>query len=399
MSSFYTISQVNRFLKNLIEAEPFLGDITLRGEISNFKAHYSGHIYLTLKDEQSAIKAVMFKSDALKLKIRPQDGMKVLAKCRIGVYEASGSYQAYIREMTADGIGDLHIAFEQLKARLEAEGLFSPEHKKPIPKFPQKIGVVTSSTGAAVQDICNVLGRRYPLGEILIYPTQVQGEGAAEDIACAIKFFNDTGSADLLIVGRGGGSIEDLWAFNEECVARAVFASRIPIISAVGHETDFTICDFVADLRAPTPSAAAELAATPINEIYAAFNYYYTRLQGLMGEIIAKNRLKVQALGAEKTLMRLKNNIDDKKNSVALLQDKLSQYVRNRVQTERKNLQLQAARLDGGSPLKIMAKGYCAVIKDGSAVRSVDDISQGDLATLVLADGSLTAQVTEINKN
>lgn len=396
MNEFFTISQVNRYLKNIIESEPFLGDITLRGEISNFKAHYSGHLYLTLKDETSSIKAVMFKSDAVRLKIRPEDGMKVLARCRIGVYEASGSYQAYIREMTADGIGDLHVAFEKLKAKLEGEGLFDASYKKPIPKFPEKIGVVTSSTGAAVQDICNVLGRRYPIGEVIIRSTQVQGEGSAEDIANAIRFFNRECPVDVLIVGRGGGSIEDLWAFNEEVVARAVFESEIPVISAVGHETDFTICDFVADLRAPTPSAAAELAATPVNEIKGNINWFESRLCSLMQEKIQKNRLRVQALGADKTLMRLKNNLEDKRNALGVLEEKLSVQVRRRVDSAKSFLAVTTAKLDGSSPLKIMSKGYCGIEKDEKPVKSARDLAVGDHTTLTLADGKLTAKITDI---
>ena len=396
MNEFYTISQVNRYLKNIIESEPFLGDITLRGEISNFKAHYSGHLYLTLKDESSSIKAVMFKSDAMKLKIRPEDGMKVLARCRIGVYEASGSYQAYIREMTADGIGDLHIAFEKLKAKLDAEGLFDPSFKKSIPKFPEKIGVVTSSTGAAVQDICNVLGRRYPIGELIIRSTQVQGEGSAEDIANAIRFFNRECPVDVLIVGRGGGSIEDLWAFNEEVVARAVFESEIPVISAVGHETDFTICDFVADMRAPTPSAAAELAATPVTEIQGSIEWYETRLCTLMHEKIQKNRLRVQALGAKKTLMRLKNTFDDKRNSLGVIEEKLTALVYRRLDGAKSTLAVATAKLDGSSPLKIMSKGYCGIEKDEKPVRSALDLATGDNLALTLADGKLSAKITDI---
>jgi len=396
MNEFYTISQVNRYLKNIIESEPFLGDITLRGEISNFKAHYSGHLYLTLKDETSSIKAVMFKSDAMKLKIRPEDGMKVFARCRIGVYEASGSYQAYIREMSADGLGDLHIAFEQLKAKLEAEGLFDSRFKKPIPKFPEKIGVVTSSTGAAVQDICNVLGRRYPIGEVIIRSTQVQGEGSAQDIANAIRFFNRECPVDVIIAGRGGGSIEDLWTFNEEVVARAVFDSEIPVISAVGHETDFTICDFVADLRAPTPSAAAELAATPVSEIRGNILHFRSRITTLIAETVAKNRLKVQALGVEKTMMRVKNSLDDKRNTIASLQEKLITHIHNKVNNEKSSLSIAAAKLDGCSPLKIMAKGYCAIEKDEKSVKSIQSLAVGDSIGLTLGDGKASAKITDL---
>lgn len=396
MNNFYTVSQVNRYLKNIIESEPFLNDITICGEISNFKAHYSGHIYLTLKDEQSAIKAVMFKGDAMRLKIRPCDGMRVVARCRIGVYEASGSYQAYIREMAEDGLGDLNAAFEQLKAKLQNEGLFDSEHKKPIPRFPKKIGVVTSSTGAAVRDICNVLGRRYPIGEIIVRSAKVQGEGSAKDIADAISYFNRKCPVDVLIVGRGGGSIEDLQSFNDEGVARAVFASEIPIISAVGHETDFTICDFVADLRAPTPSAAAELAATPVSEVKDSIMYSQTRLRLLMNGIIEQNRLKVRALGAEKSFEGLKNSLDDKRNTLALLQEKLLLLTKRKITEAKNSISVAAARLDGGSPLKIMSKGYCALEKDGTPVKSIKNLVCGDSTTLVLADGKANAQIIEI---
>lgn len=399
MSEFFTVSQINRYLKNIIESEPFLRDIWIRGEISNFKAHYSGHLYLTLKDETSALRGVMFKSDAASLKIRPEDGMKVLARCRIGVYEATGSYQAYIREMTADGQGDLHVAFMQLKEKLQAEGLFAEENKKPIPRMPGKIGVVTSATGAAVQDICNILSRRYPLGELIIYPSLVQGQEAPGDIIKGIKYFNETCPVDVMIVGRGGGSIEDLWAFNDEGVARAVFASRVPVISAVGHETDFTICDFVADLRAPTPSAAAELAAVPVAEIKGNVAYFDQRLRTLMGELIAKNRLKVEALGAEKTLQRLKNSFDDKRTRLDETYERLFSLVKRKAEGLGNQLEVLVARLDGGSPLKIMSKGYCALLKDGTAVKTTESLKVGDSTTIVMTDGRANAQITLVERN
>ncbi|MBQ3004952.1 MAG: exodeoxyribonuclease VII large subunit, partial [Clostridia bacterium] len=265
-----TVSQLNAYLKSIIEYDDNLRDFYLKGEISNFTNHYrTGHLYMTLKDGESQVKAVMFRSAAQKLKFRPENSMQIIARGRISVYERDGQYQFYIEEMQPDGVGALALAFEQLKKKLENEGLFSKEYKKPIPEFPERIGVVTSPTGAAIQDILNVLGRRYPKAEVIFAPVQVQGDSASGQIAKAIFEFNQKKCADVLIVGRGGGSIEDLWAFNEEVVARAVFASKIPIISAVGHETDFTICDFVADLRAPTPSAAAELATPDIDKLYS----------------------------------------------------------------------------------------------------------------------------------
>ena len=256
----YSVNELNSYVKRILDNDENLKHIFVTGEISNYKAHYSGHLYMTIKDESASVKAVMFAGNASRLRFRPENGMKVLIFGTVSLFPRDGSYQLYISDMQPDGMGALSVAFEQLKKKLAAEGLFSDSYKKPIPKFPTRIGVITSETGAAVQDIFNVLSRRFPSAEVVLRPTQVQGDGAAQDIAKAIYVFNEYNAADVLIVGRGGGSIEDLWAFNEEVVARAVFASEIPVISAVGHETDYTICDFVADLRAPTPSAAAELA-------------------------------------------------------------------------------------------------------------------------------------------
>ena len=395
MSEFYTVSQINRYLKNIIEAEPFLSDIWIKGEISNFKAHYSGHLYLTLKDENSTLRCVMFKSDAAGLKIRPEDGMKVLVRARISVYEAAGSYQAYIREMKSDGLGDLYVAYEQLKAKLEKEGLFDEKYKKPIPKYPEKIGVITSATGAAAQDIKNILGRRYPVGEMVLYPSLVQGEDAPADIVRGIKYFNGKYPVDVLIVGRGGGSIEDLWAFNDENVARAVFESRVPVISAVGHETDFTICDFVADLRAPTPSAAAELAAVPIYEIASELAYFDEKLKTLMSGIISEKRQRTSFFEKDKIIGRLENALAAKRTSCDTAFEKIYLLTKNKTDTLRAELAVTAARLDGASPLKIMEKGYIAAIKDGRNVKKAAELKKGDKLELVFADGSRMAEVTE----
>ena len=395
MSEFYTVSQINRYLKNIIEAEPFLTDIWIKGEISNFKAHYSGHLYLTLKDENSTLRCVMFKSDAAGLKIRPEDGMKVLVRARISVYEAAGSYQAYIREMKSDGLGDLYVAYEQLKAKLEKEGLFDEKYKKPIPKYPEKIGVITSVTGAAVQDIKNILGRRYPIGEMVLYPSLVQGEDAPADIVRGIKYFNEKYPVDVLIVGRGGGSIEDLWAFNDENVARAVFESRVPVISAVGHETDFTICDFAADLRAPTPSAAAELAAVPIYEIASELAYFDEKLKTLMSGIISEKRQRTSFFEKDKIIGRLENALAAKRTSCDTAFEKIYLLTKNKTDALRAELAVTAARLDGASPLKIMEKGYIAAIKDGRNVKKAAELKKGDKLELVFADGSRMAEVTE----
>ena len=262
-----TVTQINNYIKALLDQVPVLHNVWIKGEISNFKRHSSGHIYLTLKDDGAVLKAVMFKSAAYALTFKPEDGMKVLARGRISVYEAGGQYQMYIEEMTSDGQGDLYKRFEELKKKLGEEGLFDEARKKTIPKFPEKIGVATSPTGAAVRDMINVLRRRCPMVKVIIYPCLVQGDGAAKSVSEAIRYFNDKNNVDVIIAGRGGGSIEDLWAFNEEITVRTVAESKIPVISAVGHETDFTLCDFAADLRAPTPSAAAELAVPDIIEL------------------------------------------------------------------------------------------------------------------------------------
>lgn len=399
MNEFFTVTQINRYLKNVIEAEAFLGDIWIRGEISNFKPHISGHLYLTLKDEQSVIKAVMFKGDTFSLKVKLKDGMKVFARCRIGVYEPGGSYQAYVKEFLADGMGEKHLAFEELKNRLEKQGLFDASHKKPIPAYPGKIGVVTSATGAAIQDIFNVLGRRYPVGEVVLYPSAVQGDSAPEEIIKGIKYFNEECPVDVLIVGRGGGSIEDLWAFNDEGVARAIFSSQIPVISAVGHETDFTIADFVASLRAPTPSAAAELAATPVSEIKGNLEYFSGKLISCIKEKVEKCSLKVSALAMDKTLNTVKNNLQTKRLYVADMENRLYGAIKNKVDTLSGQLQVAGAKLDGNSPLKIMGKGYSAVTKNNVLIKSVKDVSAGEQIDIVMKDGALTADITKIKEN
>ncbi|MBQ4160836.1 MAG: exodeoxyribonuclease VII large subunit, partial [Clostridia bacterium] len=284
-----TVSELNARMKYIIDSVPAFANIWIKGEISNFKLHFSGHIYMTLKDDGGVLRAVMFKGSAQKLAFVPENGMKVLARGRISVYERDGGYQLYVEEMQPDGLGALHLAFEQLKKRLEEEGLFDQKHKKPIPKFPNTVGVVTAATGAAVRDIINVISRRYPKAKVLLYPALVQGEGAAEDVSRGIAYFNENKCADVLIVGRGGGSIEDLWAFNEEITARAIFASEIPIVSAVGHEVDFTIADFVADLRAPTPSAAAELVVPSALEVKERVSVLVLRaLNGMRGKLQSK---------------------------------------------------------------------------------------------------------------
>ena len=379
-----TVSQINGYVKKILDHNIILNNVWVKGEISNYKRHTSGHLYITLKDEGGVLKAVMFRGAAGSLMFEPADGMKVMARGRVSVYEAGGSYQLYIEEMRKEGVGDLYIAFEQLKKRLEEEGLFDEQYKKPIPRFPKAIGVATATTGAAVRDIINVITRRYPAAKIVIYPTLVQGEGAKESVKNAIEYFNRTKSVDTLIVGRGGGSIEDLWAFNEEIVARAIFASDIPIISAVGHETDFTIADFVADLRAPTPSAAAEIAVPNIAELKTSINIMETRIERAVSKKIESGRL---------VLKRFKMRTpQDRIEEYYLRLDNLTKHMENsfklKLGENKKSLAENASKLDALSPLKTLTRGYAIPVReDGSVIRSVKEMKSNDEFSLHLKDG------------
>lgn len=381
-----TVSRVNNYIKRLLESKSVLSNIWVKGEISNYKRHSSGHIYLTLKDENSILKAVMFRSAASSLTFEPSDGMKVIAHGRVSVYEAGGSYQLYIEDMTQDGIGDLYLEFERLKNKLAQEGLFEPQFKKPIPKYPKRLGVVTAPTGAAVRDIINVASRRFPLAEIIIYPALVQGDGAKESIVRAIEYFNSTKSVDTLIVGRGGGSIEDLWAFNEECVARAIFKSDIPIISAVGHETDFTIADFVADLRAPTPSAAAEISVPSQLELSRLISIYSSRIYGAIISRIDYSRQSLKRL--------IPRNPQDKINELYQRIDAMSKRLENayrlNLTSKERALASVSSKLDALSPLKTLSRGYSIpVTKDNHVLRSTKDFTNGTEFTLKLRDGDV----------
>ena len=391
----YSVSQLNSYVKGVLDRDENLAHIFVTGEISNYKAHYSGHLYMTVKDETASIKAVMFAGNATKLRFKPENGMKILAFGTVSLFPRDGSYQLYINDMQPDGVGALNIAFEQLKKKLEAEGLFRQEYKKPLPEFPQKIGVVTSSTGAAVQDIFNVLKRRFPVAEVVLRPCQVQGEGAAEDIAKAIYEFNKLNAADVLIVGRGGGSIEDLWAFNEEIVARAVFASRIPVISAVGHETDYTICDFVADLRAPTPSAAAECAVPDIFELKA-------NLVSLRQHIISltRNKMNIErsSLSSFEKRLALRDpvtNINEQRKEIVYLTEKLSIITNSILDDNKSKISALAGKLDALSPLSVISRGYALVEKDDKPVTKVKDLKKDDVISIKLSDGQVEARIGE----
>lgn len=394
----YSVAQLNNYVKSVLDNDENLNHLFVTGEISNYKPHYSGHMYMTIKDETASIKAVMFAGNASRLKFKPENGMKVIIFGTVSLFQRDGSYQLYINDMQPDGIGALNIAFEQLKKKLEAEGLFSKDHKKPIPKFPQKVGVVTSATGAAVQDVFNVLKRRYPVAEVVLRPCQVQGDGAANDIANAIKEFNKVKGADVLIVGRGGGSIEDLWAFNEEAVARAVFDSEIPVISAVGHETDVTICDFVADLRAPTPSAAAECAVPDCFELKANLLSYKQRLNTLSKNIIESERKRV--LGIEKS-GALKNpllKINDSKKDILYLNEKLVNLTSSIIEANRSKVNALCGKLDALSPLGVIARGYSVTKSKEKIIKSIKDVKIDDEITVNLSDGMITAMVCGINE-
>ena len=391
----YNISQLNSYVKGVLDRDENLAHIFVTGEISNFKAHYSGHLYMTLKDETASVKAVMFAGNATKLRFRPENGMKILAFGTVSLFPRDGSFQLYINDMQPDGVGALNVAFEQLKKKLEAEGLFRAEYKKPLPEFPQKIGVVTSATGAAVQDIFNVLKRRYPAAEVVLRPCKVQGDGAAEDVAKAIREFNELNGADVLIVGRGGGSIEDLWAFNEEIVARAVFASEIPVISAVGHETDYTICDFVADLRAPTPSAAAECAVPDIFELKANLLSLKQHIFSLTRNRINIERSKINSLEKTIALRDPVNNINEQRKELVYLTEKLSNLTFSALDSNKSNISALAGKLDALSPLRVISRGYALVEKDNKPVTKITDLQKNDVVSIKLSDGQVKAIIGE----
>jgi|GEM_PF-5211 len=388
--NIWTVSQLNGYIKNLFDGDMNLINISVTAEISNFKKNLSGHLYLTLKDEKCAINAVMFKSAAGHLKFEPENGMKVIANGRVSIYEVSGQYQLYIENLTVSGVGDLAVAYEQLKNKLEAFGYFSDEHKKAIPNFPKKIGVVTSATGSVIRDIINVATRRFPCCEIILFPSKVQGDGAADEIVAGIEYFNTRDDIDTLIIGRGGGSIEDLWCFNEEKVAEAIFKSRLPIISAIGHETDFTIADFVADLRAPTPSAAAEIAVPSSVEIREKLGKLYK--QSLFAlrtnierkrELIAKFAVKAPSDVINMYRMRLDG-----------LFDKILVLTNHKIIDSKADLNAKMSKLDALSPLKVLERGF-AVVKnsEGVAVKSVGDVKSGDKVGIRFADGEVGAVI------
>ena len=388
-----SVKQLNLFVKSLIEGDVRLNNVYVTGEISNFKNHYqSGHFYFTLKDNDAQIRCVMFRAYACRVPFMVRDGLNVVLRGRVSLYEKDGQYQFYAEEMHEQGLGDISLQFQQIKEKLEKEGLFLEENKRQIPAFPQRIAVITSDTGAAVQDILNITARRYPLCEIMLCPVAVQGENAVPSMIDALERVYALGNCDTIIIGRGGGSIEDLWAFNSEALARKIYESPIPVISAVGHETDFTICDFVADLRAPTPSAAAELAVPYSAEIISKLNKYNSLLKN--GLLLKYNgqKVKFDALANKSILSKPFNITESRNETVDRLFDKMLNAYKGIISQEKSRYVSDVAKLDALSPLKVLSRGYSIAEVDGKVIKSVNDISNGDKFKLKLSDGAVNCQ-------
>ncbi len=388
-----SVSDLNRYMKDKVADDEYLKSVFVRGEISNFKHHYTGHMYFTLKDENSLIKCIMFKSSTLTLNFVPKDGMKVNVLGSVAVFERDGVYQIYCKAMQEDGVGDLYAKFKELKDKLEKEGLFDADHKKKIPMMPKVIGVLTSNTGAVIRDIINVSTRRNPNCYIRLYPVPVQGPGAAEKIVDAIRFMNEHKLADVLIVARGGGSLEDLWPFNEEIVARAIYDSELPVISAVGHETDFTIADFVADLRAPTPSAAAELAVTDIFDLQDRINLYQRRLQLLLRKKVEVLRLRYDKCMKSRCFTEPSYLFQDRYLKLDSFVKNLEKAINLKMKDYKLKTVEKITKLDAMSPLKTLARGYTVVEKDDKLVKSVKDLKKDDIINVRLNDGKIDAKI------
>ena len=391
-----TVGQLNAYVKSVLDGDRNLNHVFVCAEISNFTNHYrTGHFYFSLKDETSVIRAVMFRSNAQRLKFLPQNGMRVIVRGQVSLYERDGQYQLYIDDMQPDGLGAFNLAFEQLKERLSKEGLFAPERKRPLPRYPMRIGIVTSPTGAAVRDIINILSRRFPLAQMILQPVQVQGEDAPSQIIEAIQLFNEKKAADVLIVGRGGGSIEELWAFNDEGVARAVASSEIPVISAVGHETDYTICDFAADLRAPTPSAAAELC---VPDWHAELERVET-LRRSAGQLM-RRRLEAEQQRLDTLILRAKFQeptrlFESGRQMLTTLEQRLCKAAAERLLRENNRLAPLTGKLDALSPLKVLSRGYAIAYHEDRPIRSISEVSAGDTVQLKWSDGSARCEVLE----
>jgi len=393
------VTQVNQFIKAALDAQPMLQGLSVRGELSNYKIYPSGHHYFTLKDAESALRCVMFKGSAVRLRFRPENGMQVIVSGRISVYPRDGAYQLYCDAMMPEGMGDLHVAFEQLKRKLSEEGLFDPQYKKLLPKYPHRIAIITSSAGAAIHDMLRILKARYPLSKILLLPVRVQGVEAPPEIVGAIRYANRHRLADLIITGRGGGSMEDLWAFNDERVARAIFESQIPVISAVGHEPDVTISDYVADLRAATPSNAAELAVPDQMDLRQNLDAMQASMEKALMRSLTLSRQRLNALSSSRVLSKPEQYFVDRRTALEHLVQRLGAAQKNLLMTKRTRLAQRAAALDAMSPLKVLSRGYAVSTDEkGAVLRSVKQTGTGESIHVRLADGELEAEVKKITE-
>ena len=400
MDQTLSVTALNLYIRDLLDSQRTLANVGVRGELSNYKIYPSGHHYFTLKDSESSLKCVMFKSSASKLRFRPENGMGVTVWGRVTVYPRDGAYQLYATQIMPEGTGDLQIAFEQLKAKLEGEGLFAPEHKKPLPRFPGRIAIITSSAGAAVHDMIRILGKRWPLAKVLLLPVRVQGAEAPPEIAGAIRYANEFDVADLIITGRGGGSIEDLWAFNDERVARAIYASRLPVISAVGHEPDVTISDYVADRRASTPSNAAEIAVPDCREIEELLSAYELRASQGMRKQLNNLRERLDSCASRRVLLDPMTLVDNRRMELDRSRERLAAAEEKILAGKRQRFVAATAKLDAMSPLKVLTRGY-AITHDekGNSIRSAEQLHSGDKITLRLSDGSADCLVEDVRRS
>ena len=390
-----SVTQLNEYLKMLLDGDRVLSSVFVRGEISNFKLYSSGHAYFTLKDDAGQLKSVMFRSSFSRMAFLPEDGMRVIAHGRVSVYESSGQYQLYVDDMQPDGAGSLALRFEQLKRKLAAEGLFDESRKRPLPSMPRRIGVITSPSGAAVHDIINVLGRRFPAAEMILYPSEVQGTQAPAQLISGVEFFSMTGLVDVIILGRGGGSAEDLWAFNDEYLARAVASCSIPIISAVGHESDFTICDFVADRRAPTPSAAAEIAVPDMGEILRGLASVGAGLQTSMQKLIVQERRILNQITQSRVFSRPEQMLDGFRQRLDEGEAELTRAVEQTLLQKRQSTAALAGKLQALNPLSILSRGYATVSREGTTITCIKQINDKDTLDIRMADGSVRATVSQ----
>ena len=390
-----SVTQLNEYLKMLLDGDRVLSNVFVRGEISNFKLYSSGHAYFTLKDDAGQLKSVMFRSYFSRLAFLPEDGMRVIAHGRVSVYESSGQYQLYVDDLQPDGAGSLAMRFEQLKRKLAAEGLFDEARKRPLPPMPRRIGVITSPSGAAVHDIINVLGRRFPAAEMILYPSEVQGAQAPAQLISGVEFFSMTGLVDVIILGRGGGSAEDLWAFNDEYLARAVASCSVPVISAVGHESDFTICDFVADRRAPTPSAAAEIAVPDMGEILRGLASLRTGLQTSMQKLILQERRMLNQFTQSRVFARPEQMLDNFRMRLDEREANLGRAVGQTLLQKKQSTARVAGKLEALNPLAVLSRGYATVSREGISVTSIEQINDNDTLDIRFADGSVRATVSQ----